>query len=322
MGYNAFGQLGTSNTQVYLQTPTLATFFANDPVKDVKANFYNLLVLTESGKVYMTGWDGFRLKGDGTTTDAGYIQEFRQVPFPTGVNVQSISLGFSAAAALDSNGNAYTWGYNYEYATGQGINTLYTYAPTIINPDGVKFEKAEIAASGLAVVEGGKDLYAWGVRRNVGMEVTAYDTRPTLRTSTLGLAQDETIVNINIGSAIPVEVPYLHPSFVITDKRVLTSGYNFYGRSGVVEPGGAIRYELNGNTSGNNSFYEIQGHAIYEGTQFLGATVGYFHTILWTGTNALNAAYNYTGYGTSGLSDWYMSDGGGSHTSVFTKIIE
>lgn len=151
-----------------------------DPIKQFSTKNMHTLVLTEVGRVYGWGHNGFyssyykenlySYMGDG---------EIAHRPTPVQVhgvggvgyleNIEKISAGYTTALALDKNGHVYAWGAN-DYG-GYGIGThgtleglLYPVQVLGVGGVGVLENIVDIAAGawGNAAVDADGHVYSWG----------------------------------------------------------------------------------------------------------------------------------------------------------------
>lgn len=169
-GHSAFGQMGngqTGSSSTYL--PTLVTTPPGVTFTSVTAGSFHALAIGSDGNAYGWGQNVFGQLGDGT---AG-VTEMERLPVPVkappGVTFTSINAGNQHSLALDADGNAYTWGYNYSGQLGNGNNATNsdTSVPVLLTaPPGVTY--TDIIGGSVHSMAIGSDgiAYAWGENEN------------------------------------------------------------------------------------------------------------------------------------------------------------
>jgi len=342
-GYNYYGRTGQGVTSGYTMSPAKVNIALDqgDKVIQVQAGYYNSMLLTQQGKVYVTGYAGYGLlansNGGGTSVN---IPQFRQITnFPLdlehGETIKQISLAARVAAALTSTGRVFTWGRNVNGTTGLGTTSGTTVTPAAIGiPSTDKIIKVEMGiGSGLALTADSLHLYHWG--RNLSLGGTASGV-PSIQLTPIRIdALTGKILNssnpeekiVNIASPKHRNGEYYGDShLILTNKAVYASGYNTSygsnpGKLGVINP-------ANGAALSNIvAFEEIQNHAVYENSRFTKASIGYTHAIIMTGKikedeegQQTHAYQDYTSYG-AGNNNYYQLGGGAtSGWRVFSPV--
>jgi len=329
-GLDARGRAITSGSTMFPTLITIPNLAAGDKVIQAEAGNRNSMFLTAQGKVYVTGAAGYRVLGNGTTSPD--ISTPALINFPglaEGETIIQISLAPRSAAAVTSQGRVYTWGINDNYRTGQGTNSNAaannTSTPKLITfPAGIKIIKVVMGlGSGLAMSDDGLHLYHWGNRSSLGQGTSTNNT-PTEVTSSLPLstAEGEKIVAIATTRIYDSYGGNYDCDLVLTTKSVYASGSSLTpGRLGVVNNSGATLGTV-------PAFTEIQNHAIYENSQFTGASIGYYHSFIITGemkkadgTPDESKVYqNYTAYGTGRNGNYQLGVGPTGGWRFFTVV--
>lgn len=216
-GYNGYGQLGDgtntdSSTPVQVLAPAGVTF------TEISAHDTYSLALSSDGDLYAWGSNQYGQLGNGTYIDSNVPV---RVQAPAGVIFTAISAGRTMALALDSDGNAYSWGSNYSGELGDGTNIARSLPVRVHAPAGVTF--TEVSAGqrdsspvSLAIGSDG-NLYSWGQN----------DARNSDCDSQLG---DGTTIDRNVPVRVltPAGVTFTAVSTGGTDSYALDSDGNSY----------------------------------------------------------------------------------------------
>jgi alpha-tubulin suppressor-like RCC1 family protein len=122
-GQNTFGQLGTSTSPV---PPTQITSLDNT-VTEVAAGDYTSFAVRNDGSLWVWGSNQYGARGDGTSGDVLTIPV--QVPMPnklltpTRRGKHAVAVGTGVYAAIDTEGQVWTWGVNWNGRLGDGTET-------------------------------------------------------------------------------------------------------------------------------------------------------------------------------------------------------
>lgn len=103
------------------------------------------------------------------------------VPGPPGVTFTALSSGSLHTLGLGTDGNAYSWGYNYEGQLGNGTNARAATPVRVAAPDGVVFTVLDAGGSFSVGLADDGSVYAWGegVEGQIGNGTTANVNVPT-----------------------------------------------------------------------------------------------------------------------------------------------
>ena len=163
-GDNGLGQLGrtvTSNTPANrpnkVETPAGITFTS------VSAGRSYAVAVSSEGNLYSWGDNSAgRLGRDTTGTSDPKPSKVQTTP--AGINFTSVSAGWGHTAALDSQGNIYTWGDNTHGELGRSTvgSTQGNYPGKVDTPTGITFTQASAGGSHSVAVSDDGNLYTWG----------------------------------------------------------------------------------------------------------------------------------------------------------------
>ena len=163
-GDNGLGQLGrtvTSNTPANrpnkVETPAGITFTS------VSAGRSYAVAVSSEGNLYSWGDNSAgRLGRDTTGTSDPKPSQVQTTP--AGINFTSVSAGWGHTAALDSQGNIYTWGDNTHGELGRSTvgSTQGNYPGKVDTPTGITFTQASAGGSHSVAVSDDGSLYTWG----------------------------------------------------------------------------------------------------------------------------------------------------------------
>ncbi|MDQ1804594.1 hypothetical protein RAH57_11405 [Chryseobacterium sp. CKR4-1] len=131
-GQNSYGKNGTGNTTT-VASPRQVALPGGVKAKKARTGQYNSLVLGEDNQLYVTGYNGYGVLGDGTTT--GQADTFTKINFFNGMEVIDMDVFIYGAIAVTSDGNVYTWGLNSTTYRRIGLPTNVGTAttPTLLN---------------------------------------------------------------------------------------------------------------------------------------------------------------------------------------------
>ena len=220
-GLNNYGQLGDGTT-VSKTVPTLIpqSAFNNEKVVGLSLGGNFSGCITETGKLYMWGWNNYGQLGDGTTTDRYVPTLISQSAF-NNEKVVGLSLGRYHSGCITETGKVYMWGLNSSGQLGDGTTTD-RYVPTLIPQSSFNNEKVVALSLGRnysgCITETGK-VYMWG--RNdygqLGDGTTANKFVPTLIYQNIG---DKIIVGLHLGGD--------HTGAITKEGKLYTWGRNDY----------------------------------------------------------------------------------------------
>ena len=166
-GQSIFGQLGTSDP------PHISTL--DNSVTEVAAGDYTSFAVRKDGSLWVWGLNQYGARGDGSSGNALTVPV--QVPLPVHVTTPSrrgkhaVAVGAGVYAAIDTDGQVWTWGVNWNGRLGDGTtNSRYTPARVkkSASPDDYLTGIVSIAAGGgtLAAVDADGTVWTWGAGAN------------------------------------------------------------------------------------------------------------------------------------------------------------
>jgi alpha-tubulin suppressor-like RCC1 family protein len=170
-GQNAFGQLGTSSPP----SPTTHISSLDNGVTDIVAGDYTSFAVRNDGSLWVWGSNQYGARGDGSSGDN--IATPVQVPLPFQVSTpkragkRAVAVGTAVYAAIDTQGQVWTWGANWNGRLGDGTtNSRYTPARVlkIATPGDYLTGIVSIAAAGGTIVylDADSSVWTWGSGAN------------------------------------------------------------------------------------------------------------------------------------------------------------
>ena len=170
-GQNIFSQLGT----VASPSPPTHISSLDNTVTEVAAGDYTSFAVKNDGSLWVWGSNQYGARGDGTT--GGNIASPVQVPLPAHITTPTrggkhvVAIGTSAYAAIDTDGQVWTWGANWNGRLGDGTTTSH-YTPARVRkssgPNDYLTGIVSIAAGGgtLAAIDADATIWTWGAGAN------------------------------------------------------------------------------------------------------------------------------------------------------------
>jgi len=292
-GFNGEGQLGvgtTLDTKVPNAVSTAGTPMAGKTITKIAASVYFTAALDSTGQVYSWGMNGSGQLGNNTTTRSLVPVTVATAGTPmAGKTITAIEVGRSYSVAVDSTGQAYSWGENVNGQFGNNSTT-----PSIV-PVAVTTSGTPIAGKVITSVAAGMEhtiardsegkVYGWG-RNNegqLGNDSTAQgilpvatDTSGVLEsiplTVTLGgtAATNITVVNsTTITATVPAHAAG-SVNVVVTNgdgqSATLAGGYTYGSVPGLVQNVAALHSDTSASVSwvppASNGGSAITGYSI------------------------------------------------------------
>jgi alpha-tubulin suppressor-like RCC1 family protein len=170
-GQNVYGQLGTSPST----SPPTAISSLDNTVTEVAAGDYTSFAVGNDGSLWVWGSNQYGARGDGTSGDSLTIPV--QVPLPAQITTPSrsgkhaVAVGAGVYAVIDTDGQVWTWGVNWNGRLGDGTTTS-RYTPARVKrssaPNDYLTGIVSIAASGgtMAAIDADGTIWTWGAGAN------------------------------------------------------------------------------------------------------------------------------------------------------------
>jgi|GEM_PF-4373017 len=159
-GFNGDGQLGSgSNISSNIPVPVMG--LDNVKVTAISAGYDNTVALDSDGRVWSWGNNGYGQLGSGSNISSN-------IPVPVigldNVKVTAISAGWSNAAAVDSDGKLWSWGFN---ANGELANSSITNRSSNMpvpatELDNVKITAVSVEGSYIEALDSNGGVWEWG----------------------------------------------------------------------------------------------------------------------------------------------------------------
>ena len=166
-GQNVFGQLGTS-------TPPHITSLDNS-VTEIAAGDYTSFAVKSDGTLWTWGSNQYGARGDGSSGDN--LTSPVQVPIPARVTTPSrrgrhaVAVGAGVYAAIDSEGQVWTWGVNWNGRLGDGTtDSRYTPSRVKVSASPNDFLTGIVSISAgagtIAALDADGAIWTWGAGAN------------------------------------------------------------------------------------------------------------------------------------------------------------
>lgn len=171
-GQNTYGQAGIGNAG---PTAGLTQVYLDKTITEVAAGDYTSFAVKSDGSLWVWGSNQYGARGDGTSGDD--MTSPVQVAIPARITTPSrsgkhaVAVGTSSYAAIDSNGQVWTWGVNWNGRLGDGTtNSRYTPARVrkSANADDYLTDIVSISAGGgtMAALDADGAVWTWGAGAN------------------------------------------------------------------------------------------------------------------------------------------------------------
>ena len=169
-GENGRGQLG-NGTNTNQKTPILVNKPQNTPEgftwKQFTLGDLNTAAFGSDGNLYIWGNNQYGQLGNGTTTNQNRpILVNKPQGTPAGFTWKQVSLSCNHSGAIGSDGNLYTWGWNYTGQLGDGTSTD-RHTPTLVNkpqgaPVGFTWKQVSLGDWHSEALGSDGNFYIWG----------------------------------------------------------------------------------------------------------------------------------------------------------------
>ncbi|MGE5704247.1 MAG: Ig-like domain-containing protein, partial [Clostridia bacterium] len=230
-GYNYNGQLGdgTITTRLYpVQVKNLTG------VKAIAAGDSHTIVLKEDSTVWAWGYNSYNQLGDSTNTerhDPVQVKDPNNVTQPFS-GVTSITAAGNSSFALQTNGEAWGWGYNGSGQLGDGTTTNRSVPVQVKDPiDNTKqlkdVKKIQLSSSHVAAMKNDGTLWTWGLNAWGQLGIGSKGTNKLIPVQVVGPEG-----NGSFSDAAAVAAGYSHTTAVKQDGTIWTWGSNQSGQLG------------------------------------------------------------------------------------------
>ena len=241
----------------------------------VAAGYDHCLALTTNGEVFAWGSNKFGQLGiaQNQNSDIPVLQPQIINLGSTAPKFVNISAGQYFSAAVDKDGNLWTWGSHSNYRTGRAISIGFSSVPTLISTTyeysstsgantetGIKFKKVSCGPDYAIAIDTNGKLYCWGSNKYGKCGVTAYNSFDIEVNATIARprriqssSDTRTFFSISAGSWHAIAHSY--------DNKAYSWGSNENTRTGIITD--ADYYEKT-NFNGTNIVYPKIGHPLYE----------------------------------------------------------
>jgi alpha-tubulin suppressor-like RCC1 family protein len=166
-GQNVFGQLGTSTP------PQIASL--DNTVTEVASGDYTSFAVKTDGSLWVWGSNQYGARGDGSSGDALTVPVQVSLPVhvttPSRLGKHAVAVGTGVYAAVDTDGQVWTWGVNWNGRLGDGT-TASRYTPARVKrsatPNDYLTGIVSIAAGGgtMAAIDADGTIWTWGAGAN------------------------------------------------------------------------------------------------------------------------------------------------------------
>ncbi|HJT82457.1 MAG TPA: hypothetical protein VJ719_14780 [Chthoniobacterales bacterium] len=172
-GQNLYGQLG-DGTLISKSTPT-ALFNLNNTVTEIASGDYTSFAVRNDGSLWVWGSNQYGARGDGTRGDNMANPVLVPLPnlvsTPTRAGKHAVAIGTFAYAVIDTQGQVWMWGVNWNGRLGDGTTTS-RFTPARVkngpNPGDYLTGIVSIAAGGgtMAAIDADGTVWTWGAGAN------------------------------------------------------------------------------------------------------------------------------------------------------------
>ncbi len=168
-GVNTNGQLGNGTTYGNRTTPAKISFpgiSAGTTIKQVTSSYYHSMALDSNGQLWAWGWNGYGQFGNGQTNNPnGTPTKISLAGLTPGATIAQIATSYEHSIALDSNGEVWTWGSNFNGMLGDGTTTRRLSPVKVVFPGlvtGATFKQIGTGLYHSMALDSSGQLWAWG----------------------------------------------------------------------------------------------------------------------------------------------------------------
>lgn len=232
-GFNDNGKLGdgtTTDRNFPTEITSRFSLAAGDQIISLSLGWYHSSALSETGRVFMWGYNGsFGLLGDGTTASRNIPTEITsKFSLSEGDQIISLTLGWYHSSALTSFGRVFMWGSNGDGELGDGTTTN-RLVPTEITssfPPFLMIISISLGKDHSTALSATGRVFMWGNNYfgELGDGTTVDRYVPTEITSRFLLEESDQIISLSLS--------VYYSSALSETGRVFMWGNNEYGQLG------------------------------------------------------------------------------------------
>ena len=154
-----------NDTNIKSTSTNYSNEYSFKDIQVVSSGYFHTALLDYNGDLWIWGRNTEGQLGLGNKTN--YNEPVQLHHETDGVIWEQVSLGGYHSAAIDSNGDLWTWGWNGYGQLGLGDYELYDTPQQVIHPNidydpNVKWEQVSVGAESSAAIDSNGDLWTWG----------------------------------------------------------------------------------------------------------------------------------------------------------------
>jgi len=196
--------------------------------KQVAGGFMHTCAIAYTDKVYCWGDNQYGKLGNNSTTSSAIPVAVDTTGVLIGKIIKSIAVGTDMSCAIDSDGQAYCWGYNVWGQLGNNSNTNSSVPVTVITTGtltGKSFKSISIGNAGPCAIASDDKVYCWGNGGSGQLgNGTDSDSKIPILVNMTGVLSGKTVKAIGTGES--------HTCVIASDDKVYCWGFNYYGYLG------------------------------------------------------------------------------------------
>lgn len=220
-GYSGNGETGLGITTTS-KTPQPMTTLNDHNIIDVAGGQYFGMALSDEGRVFIWGYDGNGVQGNGSGG-----RNLNPVELLNLGNVKQIAGQYYTAIVVNEAGEVYSWGRGANYVSGHGTTADQQSPKKMVFPEGEKIKYVNIGWNSGHAISESNQLYGWGSNTNGQLINTTgtYVYQPRNVTSSLP-------ADIRVEDISTIMSGNLHCYLLTVDGRLYSWGADSYGALG------------------------------------------------------------------------------------------